>query len=135
MIDITGKRIREKRRDLNMTQEELGAKINVTKATINKYETSIVSNLKRTVIEKLAEALMTTPSYLMGWDNDTYNVGSVHTNNGIIGQNTGTVTINNSARPISKEEVELLRIYNTLDVKGRLELLTTAIRLEEQQTN
>lgn len=133
MIDITGKRIRERRKDLNMTQEELGAKINVTKATINKYETSIVLNLKRAVTEKLAEALMTTPAYLMGWDSDTYNASAVHTNNGIIGQNTGTVTINNSARPISKEEVELLRIYNALDVKKRLELLTTAIRLEESK--
>lgn len=130
MADITGKRIKERRHILDMTQAELGIKIGVTKATINKYETSVVSNLKRPTIEKLAVALHTTPSYLMGWDADTY-ITDVETNNGVIGHNSGTVTINNTPRALSKEEAELLRIYSALDVKGRLKLLTKAMELEE----
>ena len=33
----------------------------------------------------------------------------------------------------SKEEAELLRIFSGLDVKRRMELLMTAIRLDEEQ--
>jgi transcriptional regulator with XRE-family HTH domain len=125
----TGYRIRERRRALDMTQEELGKKIGVSKATINKYETGVTPNLRRPTIEKLADALCTSPEYLMGW---TTNAVRVHTNNGIIGQNSGALVINNHERELSKEELELLRIYNKLDVKGRLSLLTTAMQLEEQ---
>ena len=62
-----GDRIRTRRKYLDMTQEELGKRIGVTKATINKYETGIVVNLRRPVIESLAHALDTSPAYLMGW--------------------------------------------------------------------
>ncbi|MCX4317747.1 MAG: helix-turn-helix transcriptional regulator, partial [Lachnospiraceae bacterium] len=85
MTDDTGKRIKARRKDLGMTQEELGQKAGVTKATINKYETGIVQNLKRSTIEDMAKALNVSPSYIMGW---TDNVAEVHTNNGVIGQNS-----------------------------------------------
>ena len=64
-----GKRIKEIRRSKEMSQEELGNKIGVTKATINKYEYGQV-NFPRDRIEKLARALNVTPSYLLGWDDD-----------------------------------------------------------------
>ena len=63
----TGERIKRLRIDLGMTQEELGEKIGVQKAAINKYETGVVVNLKRGIIVKLAEALNSTPEYIMGW--------------------------------------------------------------------
>ena len=67
----TGERIRQLRIDHQMTQEELGAKVGVQKAASYKYENGLVVNLKRSVIEKLALALDTTPTYLMGMeDND-----------------------------------------------------------------
>ncbi len=64
----TGEKIKNLRTALNMSQEELGKKVGVQKAAINKYENDIVINLKRTVIVALARALDTTPAYLMGWD-------------------------------------------------------------------
>jgi transcriptional regulator with XRE-family HTH domain len=128
MVDDTGKRIRARRKDLGMTQEELGKKASVTKATINKYETGIVTNLKRSTIEDIASALNVSPSYIMGW---TDNISDVHTNNGVIGQNSGTFTVNNGERTLSKEELELLRIYNTIDVRGRIRLIQAALELEE----
>ena len=51
-----------------MTQEELGAKVGVQKAAIYKYENGLVVNLKRSILEKLALALDTTPTYLMGME-------------------------------------------------------------------
>ena len=121
MTDDTGKRIKVRRKDLGMTQEELGQKAGVTKATINKYETGIVQNLKRSTIEDMAKALNVSPSYIMGW-----------TDNGVIGQNSGTITVNNAERALSKEELELLRIYNKIGVRDRIRLIETALELEAE---
>ena len=68
MADDIGIRIKARRKDVGMTQEELGKKIGVTKATINKYETGVVINMKRPTIEKIAKALDVDPGYLMGWN-------------------------------------------------------------------
>ena len=130
MTDDIGIRIKNRRKEIGMTQEELGKIIGVTKATINKYETGIVVNMKRPTVEKIAKALDVPPGYLMGW---TDNQANVQTNNGVIGQNSGTVTVNNSERTLSKEEIELLRIYSVLDVKGRIRLLQAAMELEEEK--
>lgn len=64
----TGERIRQLRMEHQMTQEELGAKVGVQKAAIYKYENGLVVNLKRSTLEKLALALETTPTYLMGME-------------------------------------------------------------------
>jgi len=61
-----GDRIRQLREDMNLTQEEVGKRIGVTKATINRYETGEI-DIKRTIAIKLAGVLDTTPSYIMGW--------------------------------------------------------------------
>lgn len=66
----TGERIRQLRIEHQMTQEELGAKVGVQKAAIYKYENSLIVNLKRSTIEKLALVLDTTPTYLMGMEDD-----------------------------------------------------------------
>lgn len=66
MTDDIGTRIKARRKDVGMTQEELGKKIGVTKATINKYETGVVINMKRPTIEKIAKALDVDPGYLVG---------------------------------------------------------------------
>lgn len=128
--DDIGLRIKTSRKNAGITQEELGKKVGVTKATINKYESGVVLNMKRPTIERIAEVLGVEPGYLMGW---TDNTTTVQTNNGVIGQNSGMVTINNSERTLSKEELELLRIYGTLDVKRRMKLLQTAMELEEEK--
>ncbi len=66
----TGERIRQLRIQHQMTQEELGAKVGVQKAAIYKYENGLIVNLKRSTLEKLAIVLETTPTYLMGLEDD-----------------------------------------------------------------
>lgn len=63
-----GENIRRCRRDLDMTLEEVAIKVGVTRATIQKYENGIISNIPSDKIELLAKALRTTPAYLMGWE-------------------------------------------------------------------
>lgn len=68
-----GERIKYLRLQKKMTQEELGNKVGVGKQAIYKYETGLVTNLKQNVIAKLASALDVSPSYLMGWEDESGN--------------------------------------------------------------
>lgn len=60
-------KIRYLRIQKGMTQAELAEKLNTTKQTIGKYENQVVTNLPLNRIQELADALDTTPAYLMGW--------------------------------------------------------------------
>ena len=64
----TGERIKQLRLELGLTQEELGAKLGVQRAAVQKYEKGTVKNIKRDALIRLAEVLGTTPEYLLGWD-------------------------------------------------------------------
>ena len=66
-MDI-GERIRYRREQLELTQEELARKIGYkSKTSINKIELGI-QNLKQSKIKAIADALQTTPGYIMGWE-------------------------------------------------------------------
>ena len=65
-----GQKVKNLRKSLGLTQKELAEKCGYKSlTTINKIELGI-NNIPLDTIEKLATALQTTPSYLMGW-NDT----------------------------------------------------------------
>lgn len=66
----TGDIIRELRQKKGLSQEQLGKMVGVQRAAINKYETGVVVNLKRSTIAKLATALGVTPTMLLGWDDE-----------------------------------------------------------------
>ena len=125
----TGDKIHYLRTKLRLTLHELGDKVGVGASTVRKWETGYIKSLRTDKMQKLAGALDTSVDYLMGWTENNVNVGSVGTNNGVIGQNSGNIHLEQER---SKEEAELLRIFNGLDVKRRMELLMTAIRLEEE---
>ena len=66
-----GIRIKELRQNLKMTQEELALRSGYTsRSSINKIEKGLV-DLPRSKIVEIAEALNTTPAYLMGWEKET----------------------------------------------------------------
>lgn len=71
MPDI-GKRIRERREALGMTQEELAAELGYkNKSSIAKIETG-TNDIVQSKVREFATALQTTSAYLMGWDDDPY---------------------------------------------------------------
>ncbi len=71
MVNI-GNRIKQRRIDLDISAEELATMIGKSRATIYRYENGDIENLPTTILEPLAEALETTPAYLMGWDDDPF---------------------------------------------------------------
>ena len=145
-----GSKIKAQRRALGMTQEELGTKLGVTKATINKYETGIVTNFTRPRIEELSKALEVSPAYLLGWDNlpeaaqeaaleklSSYNMSETRPErlkrimSRVDEINAMYEREHNQRTALSKEEQELLRIYNKISVRGRMKLLQSAIDIED----
>ena len=62
-----GERIRNRRQELGMTQEELAKRLGYkSKASINKIELGI-QDLPQKKIASFASVLLTTPETLMGW--------------------------------------------------------------------
>lgn len=66
-----GDRIKQKRTENKMTLEELGKKADVNKATIHRYESGKITNIPSDRIERISEALSVSPSYLMGWEDNS----------------------------------------------------------------
>lgn len=51
-----------------LTLEDVANAVGVGKSTVRKWETGIIANMRRDKIAALADALNTTPAYLMGWE-------------------------------------------------------------------
>ena len=65
------KKIRELRQEQGLTLEQVAKVVGVGKSTVRKWETGMIANMKRDKISSLAQALGTTPAYLMGWKDDS----------------------------------------------------------------
>lgn len=66
-----GQRIKERRKELDMTADELGRRIGKNRATVYRYENGDIENLPIDVLKPIAKALDIAPQYLMGWNIDT----------------------------------------------------------------
>lgn len=67
-MSTIGQRIKERREELRMTQEDLGKRCGTTKQTIFKYESGIVTNIPMDRLCAIADALYISPAVLMGWE-------------------------------------------------------------------
>ena len=63
-----GDRIKERRKYLKMSADELGKRLGKDRSTIYRYEKGDIENLPLDILEPIAQALETTPQYLMGWN-------------------------------------------------------------------
>ena len=98
-----GTRMKEKRMELNLTLQEVAKVVGVSRQTIQKYESGVISNIPSDKIELLAFVLRTTPSYLMGWDSKA---------------SVGPVTFYD-AHCKTENETELLLSYRKLSDTGK----------------
>lgn len=63
---LIGKRIKERREQLNMSADELAAEIGVHKATIHRYENGDFKSVKLPIIESIAKILEVSPAWIIG---------------------------------------------------------------------
>ena len=65
-----GEYIKQLRTEHGWSQEELGKKVGVNRAALNKWEQGTVENIKRSTIKKLSEVFHVSPCDLMRWDEE-----------------------------------------------------------------
>ncbi|KAA0944181.1 helix-turn-helix domain-containing protein [Sporosarcina sp. ANT_H38] len=63
-----GKRLKDARLKRGYTLLEVGERLGRTEATVQRYESGNIKNLKADTIQELADVYRVSPAYLMGWD-------------------------------------------------------------------
>lgn len=107
-----GTKIKELRTLAGMSQEELGRRVGVQRAAINKYEVGSVTNIPLSTIEKIAQVFDVSPNYIVGWDDTPSNPLSAE-----VKVLKGVQTF------YGKDAVDLLEAYTTLSKEGRNRVL------------
>lgn len=65
-----GERIKQRRKELNISANALGIKLGVNRSTICRYESGYIEKMPIDILKPIAKALNTTPEYLMGWEDE-----------------------------------------------------------------
>lgn len=65
-------RMRKRREELNMSYQTLSEKVGISKSTLQRYETGYIRNMPVDKLEDIAKALCVSPSYLMGWEDESF---------------------------------------------------------------
>ncbi len=77
-MSTTGQRIKERRKQLDMSADDVASQLNVSRSTIFRYENGHIKKIPANVLEKLAEILKTTLAYLMGREDDSINCDNLN---------------------------------------------------------
>lgn len=70
--EIVGLRLRNKRKEKDLSMKELGERVGLSEATIQRYETGQIKGVDINLINAFAKTLGTTSAYLMGWTDEEY---------------------------------------------------------------
>ena len=67
---IIGTRIKDKRKELGLSAEQLAEAINVSPATVYRYESGDIEHMGIDKVSPIARFLHTNEAFLMGWIDD-----------------------------------------------------------------
>ena len=107
-----GTRIKKLRIIEDLSQEELGRRVGVQRAAIQKYEKGTVTNIPIHTIEKIANVFDVSPSYILGWDEPKGNELAVEVK-----------IIKGVQHFFGKEAVDLLENYMCVTKNGKKRIL------------
>lgn len=108
MTNSPGEKIKYLRQLTGLSQEELGRRVGVQRAAINKYEKGTVTNIPIHTIEKIANVFNVSPTYIVGWNGDKENPLSAEVR-----------VIKGVEHFYGRDAVDLIEIYTTIDSEGR----------------
>lgn len=106
-----GTKIKELRQLSGMSQEELGRRVGVQRAAINKYEKNTVTNIPLSTIEKIANVFEVSPTYIVGWNDVSSNPLSAELK-----------VLQGVKQFYGSDSVDLLECYLQLNKKGKRRL-------------
>ena len=107
-MNSPGTKIKYLRQLANMSQEELGKRVGVQRAAINKYEKGSVTNIPIATIEKMAVVFDVSPTYILGWDSQPCDHLSAEVK-----------VLQGVQRFYGSDVVTLIENYISLDAKGK----------------
>lgn len=64
----TGQRMKARRKELGLSAETVAEKLDISPATVYRYEKGDIDKIPGDILQPLASILHTTPAYLMGWE-------------------------------------------------------------------
>ena len=67
-----GNNIKKYRKEKDMTLKELAEKVELTEATVQKYETGNIKKIDVVLLKKISDALGVLPENLTEWDSEEY---------------------------------------------------------------
>jgi len=103
-----GERIKQRRKSMKMSADQLAERVGVSRSTIFRYEKGDIEKVGPDVLKGIAKALNTTPSFLMGWDD---------------------------IQESKSKDLEIISIYNELKTPRQKKVLTYADnQLKEQRS-
>lgn len=120
-----GRRIKERRKELKMSAEQLADMIGVSPATIYRYENGHIANMGTDKLEVIARALSIEPKHLMGWSESEPETQYARENyNGLNAEEARQF-----AKGISKAAMDIAILYDSLDEHGQ-EILNAIASIE-----
>ena len=111
-------RIKERRLSLGLTLLEIAKQLNITEATMQRYENGQIKNIKHETIYALSLILKCSPSYLMGWSDNVLDKPAT------------------SDKTLTNRQLRIVELFNDLteeqqdNIIGRAEMLA---ELNEQE--
>lgn len=102
-----GALLKQRRKELSLTQRQIAQEVGVTEATVSRWESGDIDNMRRDKIAGLANALKMSPLLIMGMED--------------AGQ---------SYNPVNSEEVELLYDYRNMPVEDKSMIRSVLKRLK-----
>lgn len=112
-MNTIGQRIKALREDSDLSQKELAANVNITEATLSRYENDL-REPKVSIIIRLAKELNTTTDFLLGLSENPYDKNQT---------------------ALGLGEIKLLRLFCTLTSINKVRIIERAQALAEMQDN
>ncbi len=107
--------LKHRRIELELTQLDVATAVGVSEATVSRWESGDIANMRRSRIAALARVLQISPSVIMGWNEDTTTQST----------NFSSLLYNDGVFP------HLLKTYETLNTDGRQKVYERATELAE----
>ena len=144
MANDMGKKLRELRDARGLTQREVANAVGVTEATVSRWESGHINNMRRDKIESLAKVLQVSPLVIMGRDDESPAPPAAqpppapyHPELTKRDERDIMISASSLSPVLNEEEREHLRKYRSIDDAGRKIVdgtLDTVYRMRQDDT-
>lgn len=108
-------KIKQRRLELGLTLDDVANRVGVRAATVSRWESGEIKNIRRDKIKLLSDALEVSPSYLMDWDDTPPSTVNNDVANEFKDASHEVIVIGRAAKKMSPEQrkklIEMAKLY------------------------